>query len=113
VVFVASGAAFWGWAVATIRKWRRGNVSIKVIDTVVPDPDPNQTLTYPLKCYVEMRNESPQSVEVWIPDFDANLVTLKNFVSGVLQVKLDSSWCSSPSGVEGGATGVARGGIGI
>jgi hypothetical protein len=99
-IILSAGAIVWAFAGRSLRKWRRGNVSIKVIDTVVFDPDPKKTLVFPLKCYVEMRNESPVSIEVSLSDFEKQSVELKRFVTGVLQVNFNSAWYPSPDGVD-------------
>jgi hypothetical protein len=82
-----------------VKKWRQDNLRIKLIDTSIPDPDPNRTYSYPVKCYIEISNESPQSVDVRATEFHPNAVTLRKFVREILQVRL-GSWCPTPDGVD-------------
>jgi hypothetical protein len=54
---------------------------------------------YPLKCYVEMRNDSTECVDIRISNFTPSTVTLKKFKIDVLQVKL-REWCPTGDGVD-------------
>lgn len=54
---------------------------------------------FPLKVYRTMRNDSTDCVEVLLKDYVAKAVSLKKFVTGVLQVKL-REFCPVEEGVE-------------
>jgi TIR domain len=72
---------------------------IKVVDVAIPPQDKGLNLTYPLKCYVQLRNDSASCIDVHLAGYIPNTVTLKQFVSGVLQVKL-GEWYPRPDGVD-------------
>jgi hypothetical protein len=57
-------------------------------------------VSYPLKCVVQMRNESRQSVVVQLSWYVPGFVTLKKFLPAVLQVKLQDEWCPSTKGTD-------------
>jgi hypothetical protein len=50
-------------------------------------------LTFPLKCTIQMRNDSQQALDVSLADFTPTTVTLKQFVATVLQVQFGSFRC--------------------
>lgn len=56
--------------------------------------------SYPLKCFVQMRNESQQSVDVQLSEYAPGTVTLKKCLPSVLQVKLQDEWCPTTKGTD-------------
>lgn len=54
---------------------------------------------FPLKVYQVMRNDSTESADVAVADYKPRTVTLKQFVTGVLQVKL-REWYPDKEGVD-------------
>jgi hypothetical protein len=73
--------------------------NIRVVDIDIPDQNPSLNLTYPLKCYVNMQNNSTECADVRIAEFRPLNVTLKRFVLDVLQVRL-RNWCPERDGVD-------------
>jgi hypothetical protein len=63
------------------------------------EPNPPQPLTYPLKCYVEIRNDSTYAIDVRMTDYKRNTVPAKQIVLGVLQVKFNR-WFPVPDASE-------------
>lgn len=61
---------------------------IATIDVAVPPVDKGKSLTYPLKCHVQLRNDSSMCVDVRVSEYRPNTVTVKKFVVDVLQIKL-------------------------
>ena len=81
------------------REQQRPAPNIRVVDIDVPDQNPSLNLTYPLKCYVTMQNNSTQCIDVRISDYKPLNVTLKQFLLDVLQVRL-RNWCPERDGVD-------------
>lgn len=78
---------------------RRGEPNIKVVDITIPPQNPALRLTFPLKCYVTLQNESTECIEVRVSEYRPRKVTLKQFVLGVLQVNL-RGWHPTTDGVD-------------
>jgi hypothetical protein len=53
---------------------------------------------YPLKHYVEFRNDSRVSVEVRLSQYTPNAITIKRFVHEVLQLRFYTNWFPIPDG---------------
>jgi hypothetical protein len=47
---------------------------------------------YPLKCHVEMRNDSSKCIEVRVSDYRPKAITLKSFPPEVMQVRFNNKW---------------------
>jgi hypothetical protein len=47
---------------------------------------------FPLKCHVEMRNDSARSVEVSVSSYNPKNLTLKSFPPEVMQVRFNNKW---------------------
>jgi hypothetical protein len=73
--------------------------NIRVVDIVIPDQNPALRLTFPLKCYVTMQNNSTECADVRVSEYRPRTVTLKQFVLDVLQVQL-REWCPRDNGVD-------------
>jgi hypothetical protein len=73
--------------------------NITVLDISIPPPDESKTLTYPLKCYVTLRNDSAACADVRISNFKPGAVLHKKFVTDVVQLKL-REWSPSDHGLE-------------
>jgi hypothetical protein len=56
--------------------------------------------TYPLKYYVEMRNDSRRMMDVRLLTFSPNTVTLKRFIVDSLQLRLRDEWVPTKHSVE-------------
>jgi hypothetical protein len=63
------------------------------------DLNPSQPITYPLKVYVEMRNDSAYAIDVRVLDYKRNAVQAKHVVLGALQVKFNR-WFPGPDSAE-------------
>jgi hypothetical protein len=74
-------------------------VSLINVDCPPIDPNPPQPLTYPLKCYIEMRNDAQYAVDVKMIDYRRNAIQAKQVVFGVLQVKFNR-WFPVPDAAE-------------
>lgn len=64
-------------------------ITVMNVDCPPIDPNPPQPLMYPLKCYVEMRNDSADTIDVRMINYKHNTVQAKQIVLGVLQVKFN------------------------
>lgn len=73
--------------------------NIKTIDVTIPPVNTEKILTFPLKCYVQLRNDSSACADVRLSEYKPNTVPLKEFVVDVLQVKL-RSYLPSDHGVD-------------
>jgi hypothetical protein len=73
--------------------------NITKIDITIPPVDKSRSLTYPLKCSVQLRNDSATCADVRISAYRPGTVTLKAFVIDVLQIKL-RDWTPSDHGVD-------------
>jgi len=56
--------------------------------------------TYPLKHYVEMKNDSWRMMHVRLSAYTPAAVTLKKFVFGGLTIQLGNEWCPPQHSVE-------------
>jgi len=75
------------------------NIHLMTVDITFSLADPQgRKLTYPLKGYVELQNSSMSSIDVRLSEYLPEQVTLKQFVSDVLQVNI-AGWCPQPDGV--------------
>lgn len=74
-------------------------VHITPVGETIIGEDKNPGRGFPLKVYRVMRNDSNHCADVQIADYRAATVTLKEFVTGVLQVKL-REWYPDKEGVE-------------
>ena len=74
---------------------------ITVINITAPpiNPSPPTPLRYPLKCYVEMRNDSVSMIDVQVSNYHENAVPIKKLVLHVLQVRFNR-WFPEPDGAE-------------
>lgn len=72
---------------------------IRLIDVTIPQPDPTLRLTFPLKCYVTLQNASGECSEVRLATYRDQSVTLKQFVTDVLQIKFQN-WAPSSDGAD-------------
>jgi hypothetical protein len=82
---------------ALSKVFRRLGPKIKVINVDIPPINP--ALNYPLKCYAQMRNEAEQAIDVSVIDYILGRVTLKKFVTDVLQLKF-RKWLPADEGVD-------------
>lgn len=74
--------------------------SITIVDITIPaPPSEGKGIEYPLKCYVQLRNDSPECADIRISEFKPKAVTLKKFPVDVLQVKL-REWSPKDEGVD-------------
>jgi hypothetical protein len=75
--------------------------SIREVDRKITfsltDPQ-GRDLNYPLKCYVDLINQSKDCIDVSLTDYVERSLPLKQFVPGVLQVDL-GGWYPRPGGV--------------
>jgi hypothetical protein len=75
--------------------------NIKKVNTRITfslkDPQ-GRELAYPLKCYVDLQNQSMDCIDVSLTDYIERTVPLKQFVTDVLQVNL-AGWYPRPDGV--------------
>lgn len=55
---------------------------------------------YPLKYYVEFRNDLTKCVEVSLSEYRSNKVGLKRFVPNTIQLSLNGSWLPADVGVD-------------
>jgi hypothetical protein len=65
---------------------------ISLVQVIATAPAPGPTLTYPVKCYVEMRNDSAGCIDVRLSDYRANRVPAKLKLLNVLQLKFLNAW---------------------
>lgn len=47
---------------------------------------------YPLKCHIEMRNDSSRAVEVRVSDYIPEKIRLKSFPPEVMQIRFNNKW---------------------
>ncbi len=81
--------------------WKRrqfGEPNIKMIDLAVRR-DENKGVTYPLKCWVQLRNDSATCADVRISEYRPGTVTARRFVVDVLQIRL-REWLPKDHGVD-------------
>ncbi len=72
---------------------------LNLVSEIIPDPDPNQAWTFPLKCFVQFRNDSRGCIDVSISDYEPQAVTLKSLGIAVLQVQLNQKWLPADHGM--------------
>jgi hypothetical protein len=72
---------------------------VRLVDVTIPAQNPALRLSFPLKCYATLQNESAECVEVRVSEYRPRIVTLKRFVLGVLQVNMHG-WYPRPDGVD-------------
>ncbi len=72
---------------------------LKLMGVRVTDPNPNQALSFPVKCYFQFRNDSPGCIDVSVSDYMAQAVTLKSLPMGVLQVQYHQQWLPGDQGM--------------
>jgi hypothetical protein len=65
------------------------SITLMNVDCPPIDPNPPQPLKYPLKCYIEMRNDSKGPVEVRLINYKPNAVPARGIVLDVLQIKFN------------------------
>jgi hypothetical protein len=103
LVLVASGIIW--WLTLQVEEARRQLSQLKIepnittVDLSIPPENKSEVRTYPLKCYVQLRNDSAACADVRIYEFRPNTVTLKTFVVDVLQLKL-REWVPKDHGVD-------------
>ncbi len=72
---------------------------ITKIDTLTVPPNPSLTLAFPLKCYVQLRNDSALCADVRLLEYRPGTVTLKSFRLDVLQLQA-RTWLPIDHGLE-------------
>jgi hypothetical protein len=89
-------------AVPGIMRQRRLTPVVTRTGVSIPAPDYNREppLTYPLKCYVTLRNDASESADVRLSSYQPRDVTIKDFPLDVLQVRFGREWCPRPDGVD-------------
>ena len=88
------GFAFLLWKKSQLGKAKIAKVAVNIIPV-----DKSKTLTYPLKCYVQLRNNSATCADISLFEYTPNTVTLKAFVLDVLQLKM-RDWTPSDQGLD-------------
>jgi hypothetical protein len=73
--------------------------NITKIDVLTVPPDKGLTLSFPLKCYVQLRNDSALCADVGLLEYRPGTVTLKSFAVDALQLKL-RNWVPVDHGLE-------------
>jgi hypothetical protein len=68
------------------RKTKQFEPRVELIDVNIEQAPVGSTLSYPLKCYVQFRNESEGAIDVSLAGYKPNKVTLKRLPLRVLQV---------------------------
>ena len=58
----------------------RRRMNITKMDVLATPPDKGLTLSFPLKCYVQLRNDSAVCADVSLVEYRPGAVTLKSFV---------------------------------
>lgn len=61
---------------------------------------PKPGIGYPLKYYIEMRNDSGKSIEVSVVKFQPKNIRLKSFPTEVMQVRFHAKWFPSDESVD-------------
>jgi hypothetical protein len=87
-----------GWwkrfASSVSQAWRQSqqfSPKISLVQVNATEPD-RAGLTYPLKCYVELRNDSEGSIDVRMSNYRPNKVPAKLKLLNVLQLKFSNAW---------------------
>ena len=102
VVFICAGAFIVSVLILStfLRATYGFSPQLKLINVSVSDPDPNQTLSFPIKCYFTFRNDSQGCIEVSVSDFESEAVILKGLGIAVFQVQLNQKWLPADHGVD-------------
>jgi hypothetical protein len=102
VVVVAASAFV--TSVLLLRKRRRETYgfdpNLKLLGVEVPNADPNQKWTFPVKCYFKFRNDSAGCVDVKISEFEPQAIILKSQAIAVLQVQFHQEWLPADHGMD-------------
>jgi hypothetical protein len=82
------------------RKLNQVEPNITKTGVRIPPPDPDRKLTFPLKCYVTLRNDSEEEcADVHLSDYKRGAISVRELPSDVLQVRIGTQWCPSPDGI--------------
>src|SRR5271154_991692 len=76
------------------KAWRESqqfSPKVSLVQVNATDPDKGR-LTYPVKCYVELRNDSEGCIDVRMSNYKPNKVDAKLKLLNVLQLKFSSAW---------------------
>jgi hypothetical protein len=89
-------------AYTVYRNQRRLDPATTVVSITIPDPpsDRNPPLTYPLKCYVTLRNDSKECAEIRLSEYKPRTVPIKAFPLNVLQVNFGRQWYPQTDGAD-------------
>jgi hypothetical protein len=68
---------------------------LKLIQVYSTPPD-RAGLTYPIKCYVELRNDSDSCLGVRFSEYKSVAIPAKTILLNVLQIKFGSAWVPFP-----------------
>lgn len=99
------GTIFNWWTTAFGRVMRfisnryRLTPALRVVDVSISTPHPQQTLTYPLKCYVTLRNISTECADITLFEYLPLNGPIKDFPLNVLQLRFGEDWWPKPDGV--------------
>jgi hypothetical protein len=85
VIVAATGYFLFAWAYFKLPRELKPQITLVDVAANLPA---NRGATYPVKCYVTMRNDSRISVDVRLHQFKPSVVTLKAFAFDVLQIKV-------------------------
>jgi hypothetical protein len=93
-------AGFWR-VVSLLGRTHRLEPNIAVVNVRISTPDPNgPRWTYPLKCYVTLRNASTECADVRLSDYKPHTVSLRDLPLEVLQLRFRERWWPKPDGVD-------------
>src|SRR6202007_2218966 len=95
-------AAVTSYSIARSAKQRTLSPHVSRVSVSIPTPDYNRKppLTYPLKCYVTLRNDSTQCADVRLSAYRPRSVTVTDFPLAVLQLRFGREWGPRPDGVD-------------
>jgi hypothetical protein len=93
-------AAVTSVSVARYTKQRKLTPHVTRVSVSIPDIDSDRKLTYPLKCYVTLRNDAMECADVRLSAYRPRSVTVKDFPLDVLQLRFGRQWCPTPDGVD-------------
>jgi hypothetical protein len=79
----------YNWLGRLLDKWK-----VKLVVTH-SQPESHAGAGYPLKYYVEMRNDSSRCIEVRLSGYKPKTITLKSFPPEVMQVRFNNKWFPS------------------
>jgi hypothetical protein len=74
-------------------------VTLINVNSPAIDPNPATPLIFPLKCYIEMRNDSDFAIDVRMTDYRRNTIDAKRLALEVLQIKFDK-WFPVPTATD-------------